>query len=347
MSSNCTTKLVVANPSSRGDLDYIDTSVYRFEVVVDWISFQIETVEPTQFRYIQAHLVEGIGSKPFIEPINLETGERKTDGGGTTTVFNLKVYDQYANNYQKLAGLFALLQKKYPLITEPKITGIEIAFDAYSLSHSNDDLCGMSLWMMERLNAAKNNVRQYDPLKWIKGDNVTLSDKPELQLDPRWNLRVGNRWDDLSYQVYLKTVNRKLVIENPAKHCARSEFTLCGSTLAAEGIKSLSDLKIFDFKRLATYIRFRGLKTLDQIIAENEGKLRWIVESSYDRRAVCLTGGRGRGLRYANGKIRKSDSRKASSHTLMSKQTKDMNDRVTRNFKVLNSNFHTEKRTKN
>jgi hypothetical protein len=350
MSSNDTTMLVGATPSGRGNIDYIDTSAYRFEAVVDWFSFRIKTVDPTQWPHIQRHLAGLIGSKPHVIAIDPDTGKKKGAKGAegiTSTVFDFQVYDDIANNGEKLRDLFAHLASKFPLAGTPQVTGIEIAFDAYSLGKIDSELHDMALWMMERLNAANDNVRQYDPLRRVDGENVPLWGRPELPINPRWNLRMGNEWNDLCHQVYWKRTDKGAVDLLPAECRARSEFTLRRATLAEEGIKTLSDLETFDFGRLAKYLRFRGLKTADQIIAENEDRPSWLAKVAYDPRAVCLTGGRGRGLKYSTGKIRKSTPRKNSKHTLRTKETDAMNDTVTRNFKALNSNFHTFFRTEN
>ena len=281
-------------------MDYIDTSAYRFEAVVDWISFQIETVEPTQFPHIQKRLTEQIGSKPYVRPIDPDTGKRKHDEGGTTTVFHFKVYDHIANNAEKLLGLFADLSGEYPLQGAPLVTGIEIALDAYSRSGSDYALQMAAQWMMEHLSAPPVNVRQYDPSRRTKNKNVMFNQETRsLAINPELNFRTGNQRDDLSFQVYWKRTD-KLDDEDSGRrgkelaqhlHRARAEFTLVGDLLETEGIHTLDDLAVFDLGRLSRHLRFANLMTLDQATAGMDSLRATSLRSVWDQRAVCLAPG--------------------------------------------------------
>lgn len=297
MSSNCITKLVGTNPKTRGDLDYIDTKAYRCEAVVDWFAFRIETVAPTQFRYIQAHLAERIGSKPHIEPIDADTGKRKHDEGGTSTVFDFKVYDGIANNCEELLGLFDYLATKFALAGVPTVTGVEIALDAYSRRGNEDDLRKMTLWMMQHLNAPNENVRQYDPSLRTKKKNILFNQESRtLALNPELNLRMGNRGAGLSFQVYWKRTDKTGGDDDlcPAKPLprdqwrARAEFTLLGDRLAEEGVHSTNDLATFDLASLAKHLWFGNPITLAEATAGVDLTRATAIRAVWDDRAVCL-----------------------------------------------------------
>lgn len=242
MSGNYTTKLVGTNPVGRGDLDYIDTSAYRFEAVVDWFSFRIKTVTPTQWPHIQRHLVELIGSKPRVTAIDPDTGKEKSAKGAegiTSTVFDFKVYDEIANNGEKLQGLFTHLASKFPLANIPQVTGIEIALDAYSRGQIDSELREMTAWYMAHISATRENVRQYDSDIGLKGANVMIDRESHSRpLDPEQNLRIGSKGAGLSYQIYLKRTDKAGTVDLARnQQRARAEFTLLGDKLAAEGIQ--------------------------------------------------------------------------------------------------------------
>jgi hypothetical protein len=294
--------LAGATPLGRGDTDYIDTSAYRFEAVVDWLSFRVKTVDPTQWPYIQKHLAGLIGSKPHVMAINPDTGKKKSAKGAegiTSTVFDFQVYDDFANNGEKLRDLFSHLASKFPLAGTPQVTGIEIAFDAYSRGNLDGELREMTLWMMSHINVAGANVRQFDDrANGSKGANLMIAKESNRRpLDPELNLRIGNQRDALSYQVYWKRTDKVEEDEDgtrrakslPHDQCrARSEFTLLSDKLASEGIHTLNDLAGFDMGRLANYLRFANQMTLEQAI---EGKDRFTaggIKMVWDDRAVCL-----------------------------------------------------------
>lgn len=333
---------------NNGNKDYIDTTAYRFEAVVDWFAFRIETVKPTQFRHIRARLAERIGPKLHVEPIDSDTGKRKFDEGGTTTVFSFKVYDAIGNNHQKLVDLFDHLAAKFPLVNVPQVTGLEIALDAYSQRHSDDDLREATRWLMEHLSTPNENVRQYDPSLRTEKKNILFNqESTQLALNPELNLRTGNRGTDLSYQVYWKRTDKggQVVLEHNQWR-ARAEFTLLGDKLAAEGIKILDDLAMFDLGSLAKYLRFANLMNLEQAINGKNPFVASGISSVWDDRAVCLALGWKRCDRGTDGYRRHAQSRTLnySRHT---EPNKILNRIVTDKFAKLAARYLTKKNNEN
>lgn len=354
-SDNNPAKLEDANPQGRGDLDYIDTSAYRFEAVVDWFAFQIETVEPTQFHHIQKHLTGWIGSKPYVCPIDPDTGKRKRNEGGTSTVFHFKVFDEIANNGQKLLELFAYLTGKFPLARVPLVIGIEIALDAYSRSGSDNALQMASLWMMEHLSAPPVNVRQYDPSRRTKNKNIMFDQESRtLAINPELNFRTGNREDDLSFQVYWKRTDKpddedggRGGKELPRhQQRARAEFTLVGDRLATEGIHTLDHLAAFDLGRLARHLRFANLMPLAQATTGMDALKATSLRSVWDERAVCMAPGWMRRETGSDGHRRHAQPapRKHSRYTT---PNKGMNRIVSDRFAQLGARYLAKKNNEN
>ena len=107
--------------------------------------------------------------------------------------------------------------------------------------------------------SAKGNARQFDP-DW---GNIFLEDTGG-RVDPSFNLRVGNKTDPLSWQIYYKVTNAAKQLKAD-QHRARAEFTLQGTALQLYGIDTLVGMEDFKFEKLGRLLHFRHLKSIAEI----------------------------------------------------------------------------------
>ncbi len=233
-------------------------SRFRSRAVIDWIELRIFTRAPTQQQWIRRSLCGLTGTDDHhVRPI--EPG-----GGGVCTQFSFRLYDEHANSYAELARLVAALDREVPLDGAAGVTGLEVALDFYG--RGGDQMGGELEQMAHRLQASigayGSNPRQYDP---ATRRNVFLRSDDE-PIDRLLNLRIGNKWDPVSWQVYYKRTDRGEFL--PLHECrARAEFTLTGLALAERGINLLDDMASVRFESFADLLHFRHLKLKEDITA--------------------------------------------------------------------------------
>lgn len=280
----------------------LDTRGVKFKGVIDWLELQIKTASPTQFQYIQAALAESLKGKPYVKPLDPSTGKRLTCQDKTTTVFQIRLYDEHANSYREMLKVIEHLEKKHPLIGKPKITGIEFSFDAYC--PDDEKLRQVASHFMGHLAAPNIDVRKFDP---VRGKTRRIDQWPDIDPTcPDGSLYVLSKAEPLAYRVYLKCTDGKGDDQEGKKlprdqWRARAEFTLAGKKLEEHGLRTVDDLASVDIAKLGKYLRFANLKSLDEVLEGQNPFVAESIRSVWDERAVCLSGGWKRSNRGQDG----------------------------------------------
>lgn len=231
----------------------ISLKLFKAKACIDWLELAITTTRPTQFRYIKGALDQATGCSTHPEPLDAGAGD-------VATQFKVRFYDGLANSMQALMAALDKVALSYPLKTPPAVLALELACD---FSHKGTparreaDTLAMTHRLQTSLHAEATRPRQFipDTTGKTKGQNRFL-DIPGVRMDPRFNYRIGNKHDDVSWQAYFKCVDKQAPIPQSLWR-ARVEVTLQGPALTAFGITNLDELAAFSFERMASLFRFR------------------------------------------------------------------------------------------
>jgi len=240
-----------------------DYGEVRFKAVVDWAELEISTAKSTNFWTVQKALREAQGLSDVVNPYvigyDISTGmefapaKRNTP----TTLFRFRIQDPA--NFQGIEAVLAKIKVAFDLQNAPKLTGIEIALDAYN---SNAEQAARFYKFVTLL--VSDNRRIYrdkkDKVQHVPSDlNSTAQ-----YLSDGWQIGVGDK-DSIRYQhIYWKTTDNNGDPIPESEYRARIEITLRGAALPST---SLANLAFFDFANLTEFFRFRMLKaTLEPLL---------------------------------------------------------------------------------
>lgn len=234
-----------------------------FKAVVDWIEFEIQTENSTHaWRIPKA--IEGVS---FVTACDPDTGEAfpANMSNTPTTLFRPRIQDPkcWADVRQALEST----ARKFPLVAIPKVIAIEIAFDAYSLDASREELAEIAARFYKFQTHPVSNVQRL--YRDYKGSGQAIPNHFSSLvrgLADGWQIGIGHhrddpcgRWkaDTQAQHIYVKTSDSGGQ-EIPAnEHRARIEITLRGSALLCQ---TLEEWACFKFESLSGYFNFRKLK---------------------------------------------------------------------------------------
>jgi len=245
---------------------------YQFRAVIDWIEISVTTIDAKQFKNIQDVVASVYGRKPYVKA--LEQGP-----GGTSRTFRIRLQEPTIDRAIKALEALGL---KYPLAEDPEVTSVEISVDAIPRTPS-DDARARVLGAMHRcfftdsdflteptdrprfsfrkdaaptflFNARPSTMAQSGPLEfWSK--------ESEVPVDA--TLSIGRKDGPVMWKMMDKTVDQQnpdagtLVNLPDVEKRARIEVTLGPDELRGIGIRSLQDMKAFNYSRLqGKYFQF-------------------------------------------------------------------------------------------
>ncbi|KML16700.1 hypothetical protein VL10_24520 [Leclercia adecarboxylata] len=260
-----------------------DRKFFKFSAGIDWLDITISLSRLTQHRYVQEELLKITGLKLWVEPCGLRISKLtsceyrpgnyvkpwvKPMISSTNNVFRIRFRDLLANHNGKLEAALGQLQNRFPFAYEPQIMGVEVFCDFWHKSRSITATNAMTYRLQSSLFSPGTKARQYNP---VTRRNVFL-DVQGVRINPEWNLRTGNKWDKISWQVYHKCTDdgQKLPVE---KQRARVEVTLKGAALTHYSLHHLNDIQHFRFETLAHLFKFR--KPIEPEMMANGDMLRF------------------------------------------------------------------------
>lgn len=244
-----------------------DRKFYRVSAGIDWLDITVSLSRLTQHRYVQDELLEITGLKLWVEPARLYISRLslltqpqgnsvskwiKPKVSTTNDVFRIRFRDLLANDTVKLNAVLARMENRFPFASEPRIAGIEVFCDFWHKQRSVSATRTMTYRLQTSLFSNGTRPRQFNPASW---NNVYLF--PGTRITPYRNFRTGNKWDNISWQVYHKRTDnngQKLPVEEQR---ARVEVTLRGAALTHYSLHHLSDMQRFRFETLAHLFKFR------------------------------------------------------------------------------------------
>lgn len=230
---------------------------------MDWIELEIQTANPIQGWRIKK-AVEKISYAVPCDPLTGEAFSQRLRNT-PTTLFRPTIQDPYC--WSDIKQTLKELAEKCPLAETPKVTAIEVSFDAYSAGASQEDLAELAARFYKfQTCLVSDNRRLYREYKGSGQAMPTHFSSLVNRLADGWQIGIGNhrddpwgRWkaDPLAQHIYFKTSDSagEELLEN--EHRARIEITLRGSALPCQ---TLEEWACFKFESLSRYFRFRKLK---------------------------------------------------------------------------------------
>ena len=233
----------------------MDYSKYKFRAVVDWLSFEINTIKYTNFQSIK-----NIINVPFVEPLDKGDGNRASK-------FIFKFHDP--QNWEEIKEILRTLEEKFPLAKAPTIHSIEVSIDAYSRTATKFEMIELTEYLFRNLS---HPVRHNYRVSGTKPKDVRKSPgRKEIVdlLNEGRNICIGNiehsnycgaivPADDEYMQIYYKTTDNNGKIQlPPSEHRARIEIRLSGNALPCVTVEGGESYK---FELLAKYFNMRKVK---------------------------------------------------------------------------------------
>lgn len=331
----------------------MDYCAFKAKAVVDWIELEITTVTPTQHQWIQQDLrrildlPEG-AEDIWVEPVNPGAGK-------VSNVFRVRLHDAPANSYGELERIMNALAQRKPFAAPPQIRTIEIAVDFYARGQAKAPALIDLTKRLQTSIIARGNPRQFDPTIGSTGRNVYLAERctgedehendywaaPDAkEIDPALSLRIGNKGDDICWQIYFKRTDKGGVPLPSNEHRARAEFTLQGAALAESGLTNLASLKGYRYEKLSKHLRFGSLNPLAKIVEGMNPFAAHAVRLLWERGGGSVTtwplGLRAYRKDGRTGQPREPENRKHSVHT---EADDDLNRKVRKSLAALSHRF--------
>lgn len=245
---------------------------FRFLAVVDWIELEIQTMKPTNAGAMRRH-----GELSYATP-------RDAGDGGAATIFRFKLYDP--ESWHEVTTKLQAIADAHPLATPPKVTAIEISFDAYSSGASHEEMSELTARFYKYMtHPVSANRRLYHELKGGVKAMPLQFDSLVRHVGEGWQIGIGNKTDDHYQHAYLKTTDKGGQQLEEDEHRARVEITLRGAGLPCQTLK---EWECFNFTTLTKFFNFRELKPdldpttrawAEKIRQIGERKQRWRVKN--------------------------------------------------------------------
>lgn len=243
-----------------------DRKSFKVSAGIDWLDIKVSLSKRTQYRFIQDELHKLTGLKLWVEPCGLRISKLtscelrpgnnikpwvKPMISNTNDVFRIRFRDLLVKHCGKLETALKSLQNRFPFVHEPQIVGVEVFCDFRHKQRSVSATRAMTYRLQTSLFSNGTRPRQFNPTSW---KNVYLF--PGTRITPYRNFRTGNKWDNISWQVYHKRTDngQKLPVEEQR---ARVEVTLKGAALTHYSLHRLSDMQRFRFETLTHLFKFR------------------------------------------------------------------------------------------
>jgi hypothetical protein len=231
----------------------IDKQKFRYTAVIDFVEITFRTKKASNGFSIKRNM-----DFDFVKPLDKRPGAAANE-------FRVKVQD--IKRWSDLDKYYKKLKAEYELESEPKITCVEVSFDAYSIGATYDEMIehvASYYWMLA--NPVSINRRF---TRGQKGTTQGLASRSYMlnRLKGGGTIYIGDqRYDAEGMRIYYKTIDRKAQLP-PEMHRSRIEITLRGNKCP---FTTFEEARNFEFSNLARYFRFRQIKS-------NLSKLRTLV----------------------------------------------------------------------
>lgn len=248
----------------------IALDAYTCSAVIDWIEIDLQLRRVTQHRWL-ADAFAGFGRRPYIKPIDAGAGLESSH-------FTIKVQEPVL---EELRRILAAVDRRYGLVTEPTVIGLEVSVDFTPKTPSDEARARMVGVLFRHLAPDTGVFETPDAMprhSWGVGPRWARVQKVRSGTDP-YNFAVNDTTnspgaDSTSYfgaknsdgmvRVMDKVVDRQNtfadtqeVLSAEDQRC-RIEVTLKQSKLTSLGIRHIADVSRFKFATLqGTFFQFK------------------------------------------------------------------------------------------
>jgi hypothetical protein len=261
--------------------------LFTSSACVDWAEFAFKTSEPVLYSQIRERLAKYANknkSTYYVEPLNAP------DSDTPTTEFNVRFQNPRTLSY--ISECFKKIDEKYPLVGEPELVGIEVAFDMKENKKSGAPCSPNKFAKMATAiywcshHVSKDNIR-------YSGDNkgsfpravINIPERVEFNILNGSTICIGNHArnkktrtsivenkDPYAQRIYYKTTDKGGKKLAKHEHSARFEITLQKTETVFppelplyEGGKFINaDGSAFRFESLSKFFRLRKREEKDQ-----------------------------------------------------------------------------------
>lgn len=228
----------------------MDYSLFTFRACIDWIELEIATDAKTTVARVRRRL--GV---LYAQPIDPGIGNEANR-------FRIRLHDP--RTWDGVVEWITKANSEFSLTAPASVTGIEVAFDAYSAGATNQDMLLLTAdFLTFRQGQVEDNIRfsgQY------QGGALGITNRAQLEMKLAQGrvINIGNKDDAVSQRIYFKkkdgsTRNNGELLP-PEQHRARIEVTLQGAALPFQYIE---EARAFKFEELARYFKFRKSDAAD------------------------------------------------------------------------------------
>ncbi|WP_022978412.1 hypothetical protein [Nevskia ramosa] len=248
----------------------MDYSKYRFSAVIDFIEFEIETSKHTNFQTVQGRLGLSPQGRPrYVH--GLDEGP-----GGAATRFRFRLYD--VESWTDVQATLDSIAARHPLVFEPHITAVEVAFDAYSKANDPEELTDMAATLYRFHTRPPPGIERFAGKDAHSGEDTgTVRSRRLIFASRSKTLYAGNQHDaplkgrkaePYCARIYVKVTNDGTPLPS-SEHRTRFEIT---RQLEALPFINMVGAVAFDFTSLAEWFKWRrprpGLNKLDRVLIE-------------------------------------------------------------------------------
>jgi len=218
---------------------------FRFRAEVDWIEWEVVLQTPSNAQTIRRH-----GRFTFVEAIDPREG-------AAATIFRFRIHDP--KTFRSAARRVDDLEPLFPMTVEPRLSGIEVSFDAYPANSEDPNAEAMSRMAADWFKFLTHPVSPKGRFagRWV-GDVEPVPGGlgTARMLAAGRVLVIGDRNDDLMQRIYVKKTDASTPLP-PHQHRARIEVAMRNIAVPCASMAEGAD---FRFETLAPYFRFRRLK---------------------------------------------------------------------------------------
>ena len=221
---------------------------FKYIATIDWLEFEIRTLNDSNFFSIKS-----LFKANYVVPINEKSG-------GATNRFRFRL--QNIKTWYELNETFKTANYIQPIVSI-FIVGVEISFDAFSISQDKEELIEKAaelFWLLQT--PCSKNMRASGDYKG-SSEQLTNHKSTIRKIRDGKSIYIGSQKDDeISQRIYYKTTDNSKAL--PIKeHRARYEITLLNDKCPFHTLEEASSYKFSD---LANKFKFRKVKENSSIL---------------------------------------------------------------------------------
>lgn len=235
--------------------------------VVDWVELEIQTARSTNFMTVQKELRRILRLPDSVNP-HVKAQGAGSDEAATVFRFRLQAPERHRDVEDVIRDLSAA---EFGCVGSPRITAIEVAFDAYNAGAERAAMFSkFSTSPLTQEHCRMYRKKGMDAVQQMPSNFASLV----RHLGEGWQISLGDDQADCHWHIYWKTTDNGGAPLPQSEWRARIEVTLRGAALP---VQTLEDLSRFKFGSLSELFLFRKLKSdltpIEQITADVSARI--------------------------------------------------------------------------